>query len=92
MAIAVATLWVVSVGGDAEDNLPASSFDALPMTHFARTLSPCDAFWRTVSCFRRGILVILATLIAHRPLPHGNFRPDPWPTLDNKLFTFIDSS
>ena len=34
LALAVATLWVVSVGGEAEDNLPVSSFEALPMTHF----------------------------------------------------------
>jgi len=92
LAIAVATLWVVSVGGEAEENLPASSFDALPLAHFARTLSPCDFFRRSVSCFRRGLLVIFATLLAHRPFPTGNFRPEPWPTLDHNSFVSIDST
>ncbi len=36
LAIAVATLWVVSVGGEADANLPVSSLQALPQTHVAR--------------------------------------------------------
>lgn len=36
LAIAVATLWVVSVGSQVEDALPASSFDDLPASHVAR--------------------------------------------------------
>ena len=86
LAIALATLWVVSVGGEAEDSLPASSFDLLPLAHIARTFSPNPAFIRSLSCFRRGILVILVALIAQQPLPLGCFRPLPWPSLDvNRL-------
>lgn len=36
LTIAVATLWVLSVGGEADaTNIPASSFDALPENHMA---------------------------------------------------------
>jgi hypothetical protein len=81
LAIAVATLWVVSVGGEAEDNLPASSFEELPDTHIARrnaSMSSKASQPRVLSCFRRGILVILTTLIAGEPLPLGYFFPKPW--------------
>lgn len=92
VAIAVATLWVVSVGGEAEANLPTSSFAALPLAHVARTLAPTATCWRPVSCFRRGILVILAALIAQRPLPLGRFLPFDWPTLDHFAFPSFDDS
>ncbi len=80
LAMAVATLWVVSVGGEAETNLPASSFDELPESHIARRRTTKRSQPRMISCFRRGILVIIASLIAHRPLPLGRFHPEPWPT------------
>ncbi len=82
LAIAVATLWVVSVGGEAEEKLPASSFDELPETHIARqnSSSAHPSQTRVLSCFRRGILVILTTLIAGQPLPLGHFFPKPWPS------------
>jgi hypothetical protein len=64
----VATLWAVSVGGAADAMLAASSLEALPQ---ART--------RQVSCFRRGFLLILATLLQGRAVPLGQFHPEPWP-------------
>lgn len=82
LAIAVATLWVVSVGGEAEDNVPASSFEELPEAHIARknakSIPPSPP--RILSCFRRGILVILTSLVAGHPLPLGRFLPDVWPS------------
>jgi hypothetical protein len=79
LAIAVATLWVVSVGGEAETTLPASTFEELPHTHIARRQATKRSQPRLISCFRRGILVIMAALIARRPLPLGRFHPQPWP-------------
>lgn len=80
LALAVATLWVLSVGGEADANLPASSFEALPKNHIARR-RPRKIFQpRFLSCFQRGILIILTTLIAQRHLPLGRFVPEPWPT------------
>lgn len=80
LAIAVATLWVLSVGGEADANLPASSFDALPNTHIARRRSPRKTITRLLSCFHRGLMIILSALIAHKRLPLGRFVPEPWPT------------
>lgn len=82
LAIAVATLWVVSVGGEAEDNLPASSFDELPPMHVARRncRSTNRSQPRLLSCFRRGLIVIRVTLMTGQPLPLGRFIPEPWPT------------
>jgi len=80
LALAVATLWVLSIGGQADANLPASSLDALPETHIARRHPPRKSFSRLLSCFHRGRIVILTALIAQRHLPLGRFIPEPWPS------------
>lgn len=81
LAIAVATLWAVSVGGEAEATLPPSSFTALPELHIARRTARRTTRPRLVSCFRRGILTILVALLQGLPLPLGRFIPEPWPSL-----------
>lgn len=80
LAIAVATLWVLSVGGEADASIPASSFDALPVNHIACRRSPKKTYLRLLSCFHRGLLVILMSLISKTQLPLGRFCPEPWPT------------
>jgi hypothetical protein len=80
LAIAVATLWVLSVGGEADANIPASSLDALPENHIARCRAPKDPHVRLLSCFHRGVMIIIMALIAQRQLPLGRFIPEPWPT------------
>ena len=80
LSIAVATLWVVSVGGEADANKPASSFDALPDNHIARRRSPKPTVTRLLSCFQRGLMIIIVALIAQQTLPLGRFVPEPWPT------------
>jgi hypothetical protein len=80
LAIAVATLWVLSVGGQADANIRESSFDALPENHIARRYSRKTSYSRFLSCFHRGIMIIITTLIAQRQLPLGRFIPEPWPT------------
>lgn len=80
LAVAVATLWVVSVGGEADAALPASSFEELPQTHIARRRATRRSRPRLLSCFCRGIVVILASMIAGHPLPRGLFPPEPWPS------------
>jgi hypothetical protein len=79
LAIAVATLWVVSVGGEADAALPASSFDDLPATHIARRRTTKRTRPRLLSCFRRRLLVILAAALSGAALPFGRFYPEPWP-------------
>jgi len=67
LALAVATLWVVSVGGEADASLPASNLDHLPPTHIARRTKSGSSQPRILSCFTRGSITILATLIGQRP-------------------------
>lgn len=79
LALAVATLWVVSVGGEADANLPACSLDLLPPTHIARKTKSRSSQPRLLSCFSRGLILILATLTRKHPIYLGVFLPEPWP-------------
>jgi hypothetical protein len=79
LAIAVATRWVVSVGGLAEATMPASMLDTLPETHVARRRPTRRSQPRRLRCFRRGVIVILTTLRNEGRLPRSGFVPDPWP-------------
>lgn len=83
LVIAVATLWVVSVGGEADATLPASTFDELPEMHVARRRPSKRSQPRLLSCFRRGVLVILVALLCGRALPLGHFYPEPWPASES---------
>ena len=80
LAIAVATLWVVSVGGEADASLPVSGLEALPALHVARRRGTRRARARLLSCFRRGVLVILVALLKGEDLPLGRFVPEAWPS------------
>jgi hypothetical protein len=80
LAIAVATLWAVSVGGEADANLPVSSLEALPQNHVARRKAMGRSRPRMLSCFARGILTIVGLLIRGDGLVLGRFAPEPWPT------------
>ncbi len=79
LALAVATLWVVSVGGQADAHLPASSLEDLPPTHIARRTQRHPTQPRRLSCFSRGLVGILSQLIAQRPIALGILLPEPWP-------------
>jgi Transposase DDE domain len=79
LAVAVATLWLLSVGGLAEEALPVST--VLPLTD-----ADCPGArprhaprLRLVSIFRQGWITILVALLNQRRLPHGRFIPEPWP-------------
>jgi hypothetical protein len=87
LAIAVATLWLVSVGGKAETDLPVSSLPSLSELDTERdreystknSIEPSlkiSSPIRVLSCFRRGFLTILASVIRGMPLPIGSFIPD----------------
>jgi hypothetical protein len=78
LVMAVATLWAVSVGGQADANLPASSLDALPPTHIAHTTHAQSPQSRRLSCFKRGLITILVALIKGQPIPSGCFLPEAW--------------
>ena len=79
LAIAVATLWVVSVGGHADATLSASMLDDVPALVGTRCQATPRSRPRLLSCFRRGVIQIVTTLLAHGRLPIGRFVPEPWP-------------
>ena len=81
LAVAVATLWLLSVGGEAEETIPASTVPDVtalvpgqPRTRRATRL-------RLVSIFRRGWNLILVALLDQAPRPQGRFVPEPWPAV-----------
>jgi hypothetical protein len=79
LAIAVATLWVVSVGGHAEATGSARMLDDLPALQPARGRATTRSRPRRLSCFRRGVIVIVTSLIQDRTLPVSRFIPEPCP-------------
>lgn len=72
LAMAVATLWVLSVGGEAEAEEEAEHRHEEPQEEPA-------ARGREESCFLRGRLTIEAVLLRGELLPLGRFVPQPWP-------------
>jgi len=81
LAVAVATLWLLSVGGEADATVPAHTVPdgtalvpAQPRTRRATRL-------RLVRVFRRGWSLILVALLEQAPLPMGRCRPEPWPAV-----------
>jgi len=81
LAVAVATWWLLRVGGEAEETIPASTVPDVtalvpgqPRTRRATRL-------RLVSIFRRGWNLILVALLDQAPLPQGRFVPEPWPAV-----------
>jgi DDE family transposase len=79
LAMALATVWVVSVGCQAEEALPFAALDELPQAHIARRKAKSGRAPRALSCFRRGRLLIVAALVNHQALPVGQLVPEPWP-------------
>jgi hypothetical protein len=90
LAIAVATLWVVSVGGQAEATQTVSMLDELPALYGAPLRATRRSRPRLLSCFRRGVIVIVTTLIIEGGLPVSGFVPAPWPqSLDSHSSTSV---
>jgi hypothetical protein len=72
LVMAIATLWVVAVGNAAEiagENVP----------DIAEMGEPIPDTPRALSCFRRGRVVILATVCLGQGLPTARLVPEPWP-------------
>lgn len=76
LAIAIATWWVLSVGGEAEDHLPAAIFPAMPDSHRQQSQR-----WRWVGIFRQSWSLIMTALFNYQPLPLGRSCPEPWPAV-----------
>jgi Transposase DDE domain len=81
LAVAVATLWLVRIGGEAEDAIPDSTLLSLVDIDLTPRRQRRATRLRLVSLFRRGWAALLGALLDGAPLPPGRFRPHPWPAL-----------
>jgi hypothetical protein len=79
LAVAVATLWLLSVGGLAEDTIPESTLLPLESDDVPASRARRATQLRLVSIFRQGWITILVALLNQRRLPRGRFVPEPWP-------------
>jgi hypothetical protein len=76
LAIALATWWLLSVGGEADSEVATETLGAVPNTDGSRR-----SRWRLVAVFRSGWTLIMAALINHQRLPLGTGHPEPWPIM-----------
>jgi hypothetical protein len=79
LAGAVATLWLLSVGGVAEETLPDSTLLDVSAALVGHRGQRRATRLRLVSIFRRGWITVLVALLNQAPLPLGAFLPEPWP-------------
>jgi hypothetical protein len=79
LAVAVATLWLLSVGGMADASIPDSTLPDVSAALGCQRRQRRATRLRLVSVFRRGWILILVALLDHDPLPLGVFLPEPWP-------------
>lgn len=78
LVLAVTTLWLLRVGGCAEEMAKASQ---APGLSFPQRDPLCPKCWRMSSVFARGHRTILMALLKHRRFPLGLWLPEPWPEL-----------
>lgn len=83
LAVAVATLWLLSVGGEADATIPAATLLALPTAGLPSRRHRRATRLRLVSVFRQGWNAILVALLQGRRLPTGRFVPEPWPRAED---------
>ena len=81
LAISVATLWLVCVGGEADEAM--LQIDIADITTICNPRKASRL--RMVSVFQRGWVGILVSLIRHLPLPLGRFIPEPWLSVSETL-------
>ncbi len=91
LAVAVATLWLLSVGGEADQRVSPSTLSNAQGAEvdLAALIAPTAGerrqrratCARLVSVFRRGWVGVLMALLNKQALPVGRLVPEPWPTL-----------
>jgi hypothetical protein len=81
LAVAVAPRWLLRVGGEADETLPASTVpDSTALVPTPRRMRRATRV-RLVSVFRQGWIRLLVALLHQAPLPIGRFIPEPWPVV-----------
>ena len=81
LAVAVATLWLLSVGGAADETIPASTVPDVTALVPTQPRRRRATRLRLVRVFRRGWTLILVALLDQAPLPIGRLIPEPWPAV-----------
>ena len=81
LAVAVATLWWLSVGGAADETIPASTLLDVTALCPGRSRTRRATRLRLVSVLRQGWVEPLVALLRQEPLPQGRFVPEPWPAV-----------
>jgi Transposase DDE domain len=81
LAVAVATLWLLSVGGAADETIPASTVLDVTALCPGRPRTRRATRLRLVSVFRQGWITLLVALLRQEPMPQGRFVPEPWPAV-----------
>ena len=82
LAMAVAMVWMIGVGSQADSQRAQLSLEHLPEKHIARKRRKRAATQpppRRLSCLQRGRLVLVAALFKAEDLPVGRLVPEPWP-------------
>ncbi len=82
LAMAVAMVWMVGVGSQADSQRPLPHLEQLPQTHIARQRlqrAPTQLPARRLSCLQRGRLVLVAALFRAESLPLPRLVPELWP-------------
>ena len=82
LVLAVATLWAVGVGSQAESSCPLKHLEQLPPKHVARRTAGSESKeprGRELSCLTRGRLCLLASLWLGEGWPPAALWPERWP-------------
>src|SRR5262249_39199046 len=74
LALAIATWWLLSVGGEADAGIPVEPVDRLP-----KTRPGGRPRWRLTAFFKQGWTQITAALLHTEPFPFGRGKPEAWP-------------
>jgi hypothetical protein len=80
LAVAVATLWRLSIGGVADHMIPDRTRLEVSQALAGQRRQRRATRLRLVSIFRRGWITLLVAGLTQDPLPLGDFLPEPWPT------------
>ena len=79
LAVAVATLWLLSVGGEADQAVPAGTLEDVTAFCPSKRWRLRETPLRLVSVCRRGWIRLLVAILLREPLPEGCFVPEAWP-------------
>lgn len=90
LVLAVATLWIVTVGSEAEEQAEEQA-PVSPASQGAQATARLRRP-RRVSLFRRGWTAVLVAWLQGQPLRWGRLLPEPWPVLPSLITPYHDTS